>query len=113
MRIYSNYPCRMTLAELDNDLPCKEAIFSSRHPFMQDDSIFAPRLTISQAWALLFEPKARSAESSASGQLARLESGESGAPPEDGENNYDLTVFDLFILIHRKILSPTSLEEAP
>lgn len=87
-RIYSNFPCRMTLAEFDTDLPCKEAIFSSRHPFMQDDSIFAPRLTISQAFALLFEAQSEEQE-------------------EDRQNpvSWGLTPFDLFILIHCKPLS--------
>ncbi|EXJ53618.1 uncharacterized protein A1O5_13185 [Cladophialophora psammophila CBS 110553] len=97
MRIYSNYPCRITLAELDNDLPCKEAIFSSRHPFMQDDSIFAPRLTMSQAFALLFDGKAKGADSTTASQA---DLSEIGASSGETEGSCDLTIFDLFILIH-------------
>ncbi|OAL34557.1 hypothetical protein AYO20_06187 [Fonsecaea nubica] len=99
MRIYSNYPCRITLGELDNDLPCKEAIFSSRHPFMQDDSIFAPRLTMSQAFALLFDGKARTSDSAKESMLDAGES-ENGTTLEETEGNCNLTIFDLFILIH-------------
>ncbi|KIX93947.1 uncharacterized protein Z520_10284 [Fonsecaea multimorphosa CBS 102226] len=97
MRIYSNYPCRITLGELDNDLPCKEAIFSSRHPFMQDDSIFAPRLTMSQAFALLFDGKAKASDSTTASQA---DPSESGASLEETEGGCNLTIFDLFILIH-------------
>src|ERR1700743_3135244 len=96
MRIYSNYPCRITLAELDNDLPCKEAIFSSRHPFMQDESIFASRLTMSQAFALLFDGKSKPADSSAvSVHSSQGEAPDLGAPQEEGDANCDLTIFDL------------------
>jgi hypothetical protein len=91
MRIYSNYPCRITLAELDNDLPCKEATFSSRHPFMQDESVFASRITISQAFALLFNGKAK-----VDSAVVSVHSGEVSEQAED----CDLTIFDLFILIH-------------
>ncbi|OAP55201.1 hypothetical protein AYL99_10901 [Fonsecaea erecta] len=97
MRIYSNYPCRITLGELDNDLPCKEAIFSSRHPFMQDDSIFAPRLTMSQAFALLFDGKAKTSDSTTASQT---DPSENGTSLEETDGSCDLTIFDLFILIH-------------
>ncbi|KIW71771.1 hypothetical protein PV04_00008 [Phialophora macrospora] len=101
MRIYSNYPCRITLAELDNDLPCKEAIFSSRHPFMQDESIFAPRLTMSQSFALLFDGKAKLPKSIAPSVLSsQADASEVEAPLEEPDLNCDLTIFDLFILIH-------------
>jgi hypothetical protein len=99
MRMYSNYPCRITLAELDNDLPCKEAIFSSRHPFMQDESVFAPRLTTSQAFALLFDGKSKLANS-ATASVHSLQENGSEADPQSEDANCDLTIFDLFILIH-------------
>lgn len=103
MRIYSNYPCRITLAELDNDLPCKEAIFSSRHPFMQDESVFAQRLTISQAFALLFDGKSKLTSSTAASEhSSQADPSETGAPPEESNASSDLTIFDLFILIHCK-----------
>ncbi|KAI1613525.1 hypothetical protein EDD36DRAFT_199812 [Exophiala viscosa] len=97
-RIYSNFPCRMTLAEYDTDLPCKEAIFSSRHPFMQDDSIFAPRITISQAFAQLFQGKPKPLLSS-SMALVRSNSVASETVPSMDASG-DFTPFDLFILIH-------------
>jgi len=101
MKIYSNYPCRLTLAELDCDLPCKADIFSSRHPFMQDESVFAPRLTISRAFALLFEGKVKKAEAEASTSVAsiRPNATDVAAQPVDLFSDGDLTVFDLFILI--------------
>ncbi|OCT46104.1 putative C2H2 finger domain protein (Zms1) [Cladophialophora carrionii] len=103
MRIYSNYPCRITLAELDNDLPCKEAIFSSRHPFMQDESIFAPRLTMSQCFALLFDGKAKLPNSTAPSVLSsQADASEAEALLEGADTNCELTIFDLFILIHCK-----------
>ena len=101
MRIYSNYPCQITIAELDNDLPCKEAIFSSQHPFMQDESIFASRLTISKAFALLFDGKSKPPSSSAA-SVQSAQADESRAPSEAADSDHDLTMFDLFILIHRE-----------
>ncbi|EXJ65583.1 hypothetical protein A1O7_01924 [Cladophialophora yegresii CBS 114405] len=107
MRIYSNYPCRITLAELDNDLPCKEAIFSSRHPFMQDESIFAPRLTMSQSFALLFDGKAKLPNSTAPSVLSSQgDASEAEAPVVGADTNCDLTIFDLFILIHCEATTP-------
>ena len=110
MRIYSNYPCRITLAELDNDLPCKEAIFSSRHPFMQDEAVFAPRYTTSQAFALLFDGKVRvGGPGSVAGSVASEQadgSAEEMAADAEGGGGGDLTMFDLFILIHCELSSP-------
>jgi len=101
-RIYSNFPCRMAPAEFDTDLPCKESIFSSRHPFMQDELIFAPRLTISQAFGQLFEGKARTSSAGLSSSMALVNSNFAETPPQlgDKDNSCDLTPFDLFILIH-------------
>ncbi len=101
-RIYSNFPCRMAPAEFDTDLPCKESIFSSRHPFMQDELIFAPRLTISQAFGQLFEGKARTSSAGLSSSMALVISNFAETPPQlgDKDNSCDLTPFDLFILIH-------------
>ena len=104
MRIYSNYPCRITLAELDNDLPCKEAIFSSQHPFMQDESVFASRLTMSQAFALLFDGKSNLLDSRAA-SVHSSQPDEAGALTEEADTDCDLTIFDLFILIHCKATS--------
>ncbi|KAL2439208.1 hypothetical protein ABEF95_004726 [Exophiala dermatitidis] len=107
MRIYTNYPCRLALAELEVDLPCKEAIFASQHPFMQDESIFAPRLTISQAFALLFDKSSTPPLSTASSLTSTsvIDPKLSSAAPAASQTltnlfDCDLTVFNLFILIH-------------
>lgn len=107
MRIYTNYPCRLVLAELEVDLPCKEAIFASQHPFMQDESIFAPRLTISQAFALLFDKSSPPSLSTA--QTSVIDPKLSTAATSTSQNltnlfDCDLTVFNLFILIHCKYM---------
>lgn len=109
MRIYSNFPCRLLLAELQNDLPCKEAIFSSRHPFMQDESIFATRLSICQAFSLLFEGKGKANESAESENSSQADSAGSMMLPDDPDSKCDLTVFDLFILIHCKATNSTNI----
>jgi hypothetical protein len=92
----------MAPAEYDTDLPCKETIFSSRHPFMQDELIFAPRLTISQAFGQLFEGKARTSPAGLSSSMALVNSNFAETPPQlgDKDSSCDLTPFDLFILIH-------------
>lgn len=96
MRIYTNHPCRLILVELDSDLPCKESIFNSDHPFMEDGNIFAPRLTISKAFALLFQGNAKRSLS-----IVKKSSEEPDAEDDPSSTNLgDLTKFDLFILIH-------------
>lgn len=103
MKIYSNHPCRLTLAELDTDLPCKEDIFCSPHPFMQDDSIFTTRLTISQAFALLFDKLKPSPANSAALDPKLCNPAEPPAvSPPNLACNCELNVFDLFVLIHCK-----------
>lgn len=107
MRIYTNYPCRLALAELEVDLPCKEAIFASQHPFMQDESIFAPRLTISQAFALLFDKLSPPPLSTAPTSVVDPKLSSAAAATSQSLNNLfdcDLTVFNLFILIHCKYM---------
>jgi hypothetical protein len=96
MRIYTNHPCRLILVELDSDLPCKESIFNSDHPFMEDGNIFAPRLTISKAFALLFQGNAKRSLS-----IVKKSSEEPDAEDDSSSTTLgDLTKFDLFILIH-------------
>lgn len=98
----------MAVGECDTDLPCKEATFNSRHPFMQDESIFAPRLTISQAYAQLFEGKATPSGSlSTSLALVKVKTADDETESADQDSNSDFTPFDLFILIHcMALLSP-------
>ena len=96
MRIYTNHPCRLILVELDCDLPCKESIFSSDPPFMEDGNIFSPRLTISKAFALLFQGSAKRSLSIVK-KSSEEPDGEDATPTT---SLGDLTKFDLFILIH-------------
>lgn len=90
----------MMVAELECDLPCKETTFNSEHPFMEDDNIFAPRLTISRAFSSLFQLRVKRRTSS----IAVIPKEET--TPTDEYINVgeviEFTRFDLFIMIHCK-----------
>ncbi len=47
---YSNFPCRMLIAEMTFDLPCEAALFSAPHPFA--DPRFKPsrNMTVVEAF---------------------------------------------------------------
>ena len=83
MGIYSNFPGRLTQPELVVDIPCREATFSSLHPFVDDSTIFAPRRTLHEVYALLFQN------------------------PDLGLLASELTIFHAFLLIHCEC-SPTT-----
>ncbi|KAJ5787619.1 transcriptional regulator family: Fungal Specific TF [Penicillium paradoxum] len=72
---YQNYPCRLTLTEMECDLPCDESLFFSEHPFSEPNFRFSRDLQISEAFENLFAE----------------------APESD---TMDLTTLDMFILIH-------------
>ena len=101
MRMYTNHPCRMILAELENDLPCKESTFSSEHPFIDDGNIFAPKLTVSRAFALLFQVHNKKLGLSVKSSSQNHNKDQSSELTDMA----DLTKFDLFILIHCKPLT--------
>jgi hypothetical protein len=72
---YQNYPRRLTLTEMECDLPCAESLFCSDHPFAEPNFRFSRGLQLSEAFENLFKETPES-------------------PP------MDLTTLDMFILIH-------------
>ncbi|KAJ6113378.1 hypothetical protein N7523_006695 [Penicillium sp. IBT 18751x] len=78
---YQNYPCRLTHSEMECELPCEESVFESPHPFSEPNFRFSRRLTLYGAFQNLFD----------SSHVA----GQSPDPTQ-----MDLTVLDMFILIH-------------
>jgi len=52
---YSNYPCILTFAELQVDLPCQSQLFESEHPFAQEEFCFSRNTTASDILRLLFQ----------------------------------------------------------
>ena len=78
---YQNYPCRLTHSEMECELPCEEAIFEAEHPFSEPNFRFTRDLTLYGAFQNLFDP-----------------SHEAGQSPDPSQ--MDLTVLDMFILIH-------------
>lgn len=53
---YSNYPCILTFAELQTDLPCDSSVFECEHPFAQEEFCFSRNTTANDAMQLLFQP---------------------------------------------------------
>jgi hypothetical protein len=80
---YQNYPCRLTHAEIESELPCEEALFRSPHPFQDPKFRFSREITIYQAFQHMFESPTQD------GSEASLPS-----------SKMDLTVLDMFIVIH-------------
>ncbi|KAJ5092481.1 transcriptional regulator family: Fungal Specific TF [Penicillium alfredii] len=81
---FQNYPCRLTHSEMECDFPCDDSVWRSEHPFAEPNFRFTRDLTISDAFQYLFDD--------ASKQDSPYRS------PE--RNTLDLTVLDMFILIH-------------
>ena len=79
---YQNYPCRLTHAELECELPCEEALFRSPHPFQDPKFRFSREITNYQAFQHMFESP---------------QDGPQAAPPSP---KIHLTVLDMFIVIH-------------
>ncbi|KAF7114789.1 hypothetical protein CNMCM5793_000328 [Aspergillus hiratsukae] len=81
---YSNYPCRLTHTEMECDFPCQEAVFDSQHPFVEPNFRFSRDVSVSEAFENLFDSPANEDGSQA------------GVP----DHIADMTVLDMFILIH-------------
>lgn len=79
---YQNYPCRLTHAELECELPCEEALFRSPHPFQDPKFRFSREITNYQAFQHMFESP---------------QDGHQASPPSP---KIHLTVLDMFIVIH-------------
>lgn len=89
---YQNYPCRLTHAEMECELPCEESLFQSDHPFSEPNFRFTRNITMYEAFQNLFD------------------SPSNDSPRRSPETSpMDLTVLDMFILIHskRSTLSPS------
>jgi hypothetical protein len=80
---YQNYPCRLTHAEIESELPCEEALFRSPHPFQDPKFRFSREITIYQAFQHMFELPTQD-----------------GSPASPLSSKMDLTVLDMFIVIH-------------
>lgn len=81
---YSNYPCRLTHTEMECDFPCQEAVFDSQHPFVEPNFRFSRGISVSEAFENLF------------GSPANEDGSQAGVP----DRIVDMTVLDMFILIH-------------
>ncbi|KAG8628249.1 hypothetical protein KVT40_004122 [Elsinoe batatas] len=76
---FHNYPCRLSFAEMECDLPCDELLFSRPNPFAEPAFRFNRGLTLRQGFEALFQD-----DTSSQGVIS-------------GEG---LTVLDMFLLIH-------------
>ena len=87
---FQNYPSRLTLAELDCDLPCEEDVWNAKNPFAEPSFRFTRILTIKRGVELLFNDNGKSplVEVATTKRTTT-----SVARPV-------FTIFDLFVLIH-------------
>jgi hypothetical protein len=83
---YQNFPCRLTPAELECDLPCEDLVFNSVHPFTHANFHFTRETTVYEAFQYLFD------------EDQPIDKQKETQAPTGG---MDLTVLDTFILIHR------------
>lgn len=81
---FANIPCRLSISEMNYDLPCDDDIFSSPHPFAERSAALSRNITTMEAFQSLFKP----------------------TPPNQGQkgNPLDLNPMDMFVLIHRRFL---------
>lgn len=84
---FQNYPQRLTLAELDCDLPCEEDIWNAKNPFTEPDFRFTRNLTVKKGLGMLFNDDPPPVE------IANTKRATSARQPT-------FTFFDLFVLIH-------------
>ncbi|KAH8705616.1 putative C2H2 finger domain protein [Talaromyces proteolyticus] len=81
---YQNFPCRLTPAEMECDLPCDDSLFNSEHPFAEPNFSFTRETTLYQAFQHLFDDEQSIAKTTNTNSPAIM----------------NFTVFDMFILIH-------------
>jgi hypothetical protein len=89
---FQNYPCRLSHTELRCELPCEDIIFNSKHPFADPDFQFTRNTTILEGFQILFQYGLNQSQSSPY---------TSPFSPRE-TNKLGLTMFDMFLLIHRK-----------
>jgi hypothetical protein len=88
---FANFPCRLIVTEMKFDLPCEEFLFSSQHPFSEPKFKISRELTTYEAFKSLFIPE------------------KSSPPTSHGKKNpLSLNALDMFILIHRAYLIPST-----
>lgn len=102
---YQNYPGRLTLSELDCDLPCAESIFEAPNPFTEESFRFSRGITIHQAFEQLFLGQAESHPSGTN--TPRPPSQDVGAV--NSIEQLSLTVLDMNVLIHGMAAHPSFL----
>jgi hypothetical protein len=90
---YQNYPCRLTVAEMEFELPCEESVFQAEYPFAEPHFRFARNITVLRAFQGLFN-----------------DTYQRGSPQRSPDTTHmDLTALDMFILIHCMDLLQSSL----
>ncbi|KAJ5040593.1 uncharacterized protein L3040_006245 [Drepanopeziza brunnea f. sp. 'multigermtubi'] len=82
---FVNFPCRISVSEMEFDLPCEESFFASHHPFSEPGFTFSRNITTVDAFQSLFKP-------------SQISQGPS-------RNPYNLNPADMFILIHMLYVS--------
>ena len=85
---FQNYPSRLTLAELECDLPCEEDIWNAKNPFSEPGFRFTRDITIKRGVEMLFNDVSPPVE------IANTKRATSSATKPT------FTIFDLFVLIH-------------
>ncbi|KAJ6122086.1 hypothetical protein N7512_004551, partial [Penicillium capsulatum] len=80
---YQNHPCRLTHSEMECEFPCEEDLFRSEHPYSEPNFRFSRNLTMYEAFQSLFDGPSHESQK-----------------PTPNIGHLNLTVFDLFILIH-------------
>lgn len=80
---YQNYPYRYGIFEMELDFPCQQSVFRSAHPFSEPNFRLSRNLSLYDAFQNLFAPSPPAIP---------------GQVPEDVI--MDLTIFDMFMLIH-------------
>ncbi|KAJ5100609.1 hypothetical protein N7456_006661 [Penicillium angulare] len=80
---YQNYPYRYGIYEMELDFPCEQSIFQAKHPFSEPKFRLSRHISLYQAFQNLFVPPSEESF---------------GQSPEYVP--LDLTIFDMFMLIH-------------
>ena len=84
---FANFPCRLTISEMQFDLPCEEIYYASPHPFSEQSFIFSRRTTLNEAFYSLFPQKSSTPTSN---RITK-------------SNPLGLNPMDMFTLIHGKL----------
>lgn len=72
---------------MESELPCKESVFQAEHPFTEPHFRLSRDVTIFKAFQGLFNDNAQGVSPQRSPEITHM----------------DLTILDMFILIHRMV----------